>query len=273
MNGEDSQLAFVVDDVGVYYNLAISRPRTLKSFAGEVARREFKMRMLRRHWAIRNVSFTVRRGETLGIVGANGSGKTTLMLTLAGVLPPDEGLVRVFGTPSLLTLGAGFDIELTGRQNIYLNAAYLGLSRRETTQLVDSIADFSELGEFIDVPLRQYSTGMRGRLGFSIVSNMRPDILLLDEALSAGDRTFQEKSRERLAELMQRAGAIVLVSHDLGFITKICARVAWMNQGRLQEIGPAEDVLPRYREAASAANGDVEAPHVARLEGPRIRTG
>lgn len=273
MTSEDSQLAFVLDDVGIYYNLAISRPRTLKSFAGEVIRREFKMRMLRRHWAIRGVSFTVRRGETLGIVGANGSGKTTLMLALAGVLPPDEGVVRIYGTPSLLTLGAGFAIELTGRQNIYLNAAYLGLSRRETDQLVDSIVDFSELGEFIDVPLRQYSTGMRGRLGFSIVSNMRPDILLLDEALSAGDRAFQEKSRARLGELMQRARAIVLVSHDLGFLEKICARVAWMSQGVLQEIGPTEEVLAKYRAAAAAATGDTEAPHAARLEGPRIRTG
>jgi ABC-type polysaccharide/polyol phosphate transport system ATPase subunit len=183
------------------------------------------------------------------VVGINGSGKSTLLLALAGVFPPDEGSVVAHGSPMLLTLGAGFEIELTGRQNIYLNAAYLGISRRETDSLLDTIIEFSELGEFIDVPLRQYSTGMRARLGFAVIAHLHPDILLIDEALSVGDAAFQAKSRAKMAELMDRAGAIVMVSHDPGFLSKICERVLWLEDGQIEALGAADEVLEAYKAA------------------------
>jgi ABC-type polysaccharide/polyol phosphate transport system ATPase subunit len=194
------------------------------------------------------VSLVVRRGEGLGVIGKNGSGKSTLLLALAGVLLPDEGEVLAFGLPSLLTLGAGFEIELTGRQNVYLNAAFLGLSKREIERLLPHVLEFSELGDFIDVPLRQYSAGMRARLGFAIASHVRPDILLLDEVFSVGDQAFQEKSRAKLDDLMRDSPAIVIVSHDPGFLSLTCSRVAWLDSGRLVEVGDADEVLSRYRE-------------------------
>jgi len=256
---ESGELAYEVHNVGVCYDLEVSQPRTLKRFAAESLRGRLRGTVTRPHWAIRDVSFTVRRGETLGVIGANGSGKSTLLMTLAGVLPPDEGVIHAYGAPSLLTLGAGFDINLTGRHNIYLNAAFLGLSRRETTRILDSIIDFSELGVFIDVPLRQYSTGMRGRLGFSIVSHVGPDILLLDEVLGVGDRAFKEKCRAKLTQLMDEAGAIVIVSHEPAFLSETCQRVAWMRNGRLESLGDAETVLEQYRNSVTAAGTLIQA--------------
>lgn len=244
---DSSEVAYEVRNVGVCYDLEVSRPRTLKRFVAESIRGRLRARATQPHWAIRGVSFRVQRGESLGVVGANGSGKSTLLLALAGVLAPDEGYVQAQGIPSLLTLGAGFDIELTGRQNVYLNAAYLGLSRRETDRLFDPIVEFSELGDFIDVPLRQYSTGMRARLGFSVVAHTQPDILLLDEALSVGDAGFREKSLAKMLEVIERSGTLVIVSHDPGFLQRVCSRVAWLNGGRLEAIGSSQEVLDRYR--------------------------
>jgi ABC-type polysaccharide/polyol phosphate transport system ATPase subunit len=244
-----SDVAYVVRNLGVCYDLEVSRPRTLKRLVAEGIRGRLRTTVRQPHWALRGVSFRLRRGETFGIVGANGSGKSTLLLTLAGVMPPDEGYVQAWGTPSLLTLGAGFDIELTGRQNIYLSAAYMGLSKGATDRLFEPVVEFSELGEFIDVPLRQYSTGMRARLGFSLVAHTQPDILLLDEVLSVGDAGFRQKSQAKMLEVIERAGTIVIVSHDPTFLQSFCSRVAWLSAGRLEAIGGPEEVLDRYRES------------------------
>ncbi len=245
-------VAYVVRTLGICYDLELSRPRTLKQAGGALVRGKLRAAARRPYWAIRNVSLDVYRGETIGVVGRNGSGKSTLLLALAGVLEPDEGSMRVFGRPSLLSLGAGFDIELTGRQNIYLNAAYLALSKREIDWRVDDIIEFSELGDFIDVPLRQYSDGMRARLGFAIASHVQLDILLLDEVFSVGDPAFQEKSRAKLEELIDLSSSLVIVSHDLLFLEKTCSRVAWLDGGQLVDFGDAENVLSRYRETSMA---------------------
>ncbi len=229
--------AYVVRNLGICYDLAISRPKTVKSLAGQMVRGRFGGESSRPFWALRDVTFTIRRGETFGIVGANGSGKSTLLMALAGILGADEGSLAIYGNPSLMTLGAGFQRELTGRQNIFLSAAYMGLTRTETAKVLDEIVEFSELGEFIDVPLRQYSTGMRARLGFSLVAHTNPDILLLDEVLSVGDTGFRDKSLAKMVELIERAGTIIIVSHDPGFLEGFCTRVAWFDKGGLEAIG------------------------------------
>jgi ABC-type polysaccharide/polyol phosphate transport system ATPase subunit len=252
--------AYVVRDLGVQYNLAIARPRTLKSLARDFAHGNFRATLKRPHWAIRHLDFEVERGETLGVVGANGSGKSTLLLALSGVLPPDEGIVHTTGWASLLTLGAGFQIDLTGRQNIFLNAAYLGLSRKQTAGLLDEIVDFSELEDFIDVPLSQYSAGMRARLGFAVATHTSPDILLLDEVLSVGDLHFREKAHLKMLDVMEDAGAIVIVSHDLAFLYTLCSRVAWLDHGALVAIGSPDEVLERYRESLTEQQPVVARP-------------
>jgi ABC-type polysaccharide/polyol phosphate transport system ATPase subunit len=240
-------IAYVLRDLGICYNLAVSRPKTLKSFAGEVIRGHLSGTMSRQFWAIRELSFVVRRGETLGIVGANGSGKSTLLMALAGIMGADEGSIGIGGRPSLMTLGAGFQRELTGRQNIFLSAAYMGFSHAQTAEVLDEIIDFTELGDFIDVPLRQYSAGMRARLGFSLVAHTDPDILLLDEVLSVGDVGFRDKSLAKMLELIERAGTIVIVGHDPGFLESFCTRIAWLHAGRLEALGEPTEVLDRYR--------------------------
>jgi teichoic acid transport system ATP-binding protein len=197
-------------------------------------------------WALRGVTFAVSHGDVLGVVGRNGSGKSTLLLTLAGVLRPDEGRVRTFGRTTLLTLGAGFESDLSGRENVFLNGALLGFSRRRIEELIDDIHEFSGLGEFFDAPIAAYSTGMRARLGFSIAAHIEPEILLLDEVLGVGDVEFRQRSERKIAELIGKASSIVLVSHHLSFMEEICNRVLWLNEGELVRDGRPSDVLGEY---------------------------
>jgi len=174
-------------------------------------------------WALRGVTFNVEEGEIVGVIGRNGAGKSTLIRVIAGIYPPDKGIVKVKGRVSpLLTLGAGFKPDLTGKDNIYLNGIFLGLKEKEIDESYDSIVEFSELEKFIDTPVRNYSSGMVARLGFSIAVNTRPDILLIDEVLGVGDEKFRVKSQKKMKEFMQKAKAIVIVTHSLGFINKFC---------------------------------------------------
>jgi ABC-type polysaccharide/polyol phosphate transport system ATPase subunit len=239
-------VAIAARGLGVRFDLRHSKGRTLRrSLAAAVGARPGVEE--RYFWALRDVNFAIAPGEILGIIGKNGSGKSTLLEVIAEVIGPDEGSIQVAGRrPTLLTIGAGFERELTGRENIRLNAAYLGFSRKDIDQLIEPIEEFSELGQFLDQPLKTYSTGMRARLGFSIAVHTDPDILLLDEVLSVGDADFQEKSRQRLAEMMTRARAIVVVSHQAGFIDDLCSKVLWLEKGRVRDFGEPEGLIARY---------------------------
>jgi ABC-type polysaccharide/polyol phosphate transport system ATPase subunit len=209
-------------------------------------------------WALKNVSFELGHGEVLGVVGRNGSGKSTLLLTIAGILRPDTGFVLTAGkTATLLTLGAGFEPRLSGRENIYLNGAYLGLTRRTMDEVADEIVEFSELGEFIDAPVSTYSSGMRARLGFSIAAHVEPEILLLDEVLGVGDAAFQRKSRKKMEELMARASALVVVSHSADFIVETCSKALWLEGGTAAAYGDVDDVVGQYVESSQKAHGPV----------------
>jgi ABC-type polysaccharide/polyol phosphate transport system ATPase subunit len=255
-------LAIVAHNVGVRYNLALTRRRTLRALlaGGFRGRRNGTREREDEFWALRGVSFTVRHGEVLGVIGRNGSGKSTLLLSIAGMLRPDTGVIRTFAhTSTLLTMGAGFEGDLTGRENIYLNAAFLGFPGRKIEERIDEIIEFSELGQFIDVPIRKYSGGMRIRLGFSIAAHVEPEILLLDEVLGVGDAAFKEKSQAKLEELMTRASALVIVSHSMEFVTAICDRALWLHEGRPAAFGRADEVAAKYLESAEHQHGDVRA--------------
>ena len=189
----------------------------------------------------------MRAGESVGIIGRNGAGKTTLMKVIARVLRPKEGQVTVRRRVApLLELGAGFDMELSGRENIFLNGAILGRSRREMQRRFDAIVEFSELGHFIDAPLRTYSTGMVGRLGFAVATDVEPDILLVDEVLSVGDIEFQRKCTERIDAIMRRGTTLVLVSHSPQAILQLCESAVWLDQGRVVANGPAPQVVDAF---------------------------
>ena len=204
-------------------------------------------------WSIKEVSLKVRRGEVLGLIGANGAGKSTLLQLISGVLLPTTGSVNVFGrVAALLELGAGFNPEFSGRENIFLNAALLGLTDQETYENIEQIIEFSGLSDFIDQPVKTYSSGMYVRLAFSIATSVRPDILIIDEALSTGDAKFKEKSLNRIKELRTSDRALILVSHALATIEDICNEVIWLNQGKLMARGKPSEVISAYREFVDA---------------------
>ena len=203
--------------------------------------------------ALKDVSFSINRGEVLGLVGHNGAGKSTLLKLVARVLKPTEGRVWVRGRVApLLELGAGFHAELTGRENIFLNGAILGFTRREMEAKYQSIVDFAELGDFIDAPMRTYSSGMWARLGFAVSTDVQPDVLIIDEILAVGDEAFQRKSSERIRKFQEQGSTILLVSHNMAAIESMCHRVVWLDHGTIRAAGPAAEVVAAYR-AASAA--------------------
>lgn len=205
-------------------------------------------------YALQNVSFEISSGEVVGIVGNNGAGKSTLLKVIAGILKPTEGKVWLGGNVApMLELGSGFDNDLTGRENIYLNGAILGYSEAFLKAKFDDIVGFSELGDFIDIPVRNYSSGMMMRLAFSIASMVSPDILILDEILSVGDAAFQEKSRGRMLELMSGGTTVLLVSHSIDLIRSLCHRVIWLHHGRVVAIGSAGEICDAY---AAQTGGD-----------------
>ena len=202
------------------------------------------------HWAVRHLTLSIPAGETFGIIGGNGAGKSTTLKMLAGILVPDEGTVRVKGRVSaLLELGAGFHPDLTGRENVFLNGAILGMSRRVLRERFDEIVAFSGLEESIDEPVKTYSSGMFARLGFSVAVNVDPDVLLLDEVLAVGDEVFQRRCLEKVAELRSGGKTVVMVSHGLSELRRMCQSIAWIDHGRVRAIGPAIDVVNEYLES------------------------
>lgn len=198
--------------------------------------------------ALQHVSFSIYKGEIVGLVGFNGAGKSTMLKILAGVLSPTSGKVTVKGKIApLIEVGAGFDPELTARENIYLNGAILGHSAQYINDHFDEIIDFAELKDFVDVPVKNFSSGMYARLGFSIATMVKPDILIVDEVLSVGDYRFQEKCEERIRKMIQDGVTIIIVSHDIKMIESLCTKVIWLDHGVVKDIGPAEKVCAEYK--------------------------
>jgi ABC-type polysaccharide/polyol phosphate transport system ATPase subunit len=197
--------------------------------------------------ALNDVNFSVEQGETLGIIGPNGAGKSTLLKVIARVIRPTRGRVRLRGRVApLLELGAGFDYEMTGRENVFLNGAVLGFSRKDMARRLDRIVEFSGIGEFIDAPVRTYSSGMVARLGFAVATDVRPEILIIDEVLAVGDADFQRKSAARIREFRESGSTILVVSHSPASIKALCNRALWLEHGALRLLGPVDTVVDRY---------------------------
>jgi ABC-type polysaccharide/polyol phosphate transport system ATPase subunit len=259
--------AIAAADLGVRYDLRFTKKTTIRSsFAQMVGRGHVEQ-----FWALRHVELRVQRGESLAVIGPNGAGKSTLLQVLAGIIRPSEGAVDVVGHVSgLLTLGAGFDKELTGRENILLGGAFLGLDDAVTRELLPSIIDYAELGEFIEAPMRTYSSGMRARLGFAIATSVEPDILLLDEVLATGDANFRAKSKTRVIEIVAAAKAVVLVTHDMNWVTEYCNRAILIEKGVVVAEGEPADVVELHRiHTEEARLRATEAAHAAGVD-PRI---
>ena len=267
-----SNYAIKAAELGVRYDLRFNRKTTVRtSVANFVLRRPPP-----RFWALRQVSFELSHGESLAVIGPNGAGKSTLLQVLAGIMRPSEGTVDVRGNVSgLLGLGVGFDNELSGIENILLGGAFLGLEDTTVQQILPSIVEFADLGEFIDAPLKTYSQGMRARLGFAIATAVDPDILLLDEVLATGDANFRAKSKARVIELVQAAKGVVLVTHDMEWVREYCNRAMLLEKGRVVLEGDPEEVvqlhLERTAEATAARNAEALAKGLdpAAFAGPR----
>jgi ABC-type polysaccharide/polyol phosphate transport system ATPase subunit len=266
--GPDRDLAIVARDIGLQYNLRFNKKRTMRESLSNVITRKPPETF----WALRHVSLRVPHGESLGVVGPNGAGKSTLLQVLAGIMRPSEGSLEVRGAISgLLTLGAGFDQDLSGRDNILLGGAFLGLDDKVTRDLMPGIVEFADLGDFIDAPIKTYSSGMRARLGFSIATAVDPDILLLDEVLATGDATFREKSKGRVIELVKGAKAVVLVTHDMNWVREYCNRAVLLERGEVILEASPEEVVETHLERTAKAKVDREAAARAAGLDPKVR--
>lgn len=243
-----------VNDVTMRFNLAEEKTETIKEYfvklvSGKLHFNEF--------FALRNVSFQVKRGEAVALIGKNGSGKSTILKILAGVMYPTKGTVTVNGSIApLIELGAGFDIELTARENIYLNGAILGHDRKFMDQHFEEIVEFSELREFLDVPLKNFSSGMVARLGFSIATVIKADILIVDEVLAVGDFRFQEKCKAKIAQLLKGGTTLLFVSHSKEQVKALCPKAAWLDHGNLMAFGNTKEVYDLYEKHYNSPNGN-----------------
>ena len=236
-----------LENVGVCYRIANERIGTFKEYAIRFLQRRVQYRDF---WALRELNLTVYSGEVLGLIGANGAGKSTLLKLIARVLRPTEGRVVVIGNVApLLEFGAGFHGELTGRENVFLNGALLGFTRQEMEEKFERIVDFAELWDFIDSPMRTYSSGMWARLGFAVATDVQPDILIVDEVLSVGDEAFQRKSAARMQAFRDQGATILLVSHNMAVIESMCHRAAWLEHGRLMLVDETSKVIEAYRKS------------------------
>jgi len=237
--------AIKADGLGVRYSLRLTKKQTVRESVIRRVKREGETSF----WALQDVSFKVVQGESLAVIGPNGAGKSTLLQVLAGIIMPSAGVVEVDGhVSSLLTLGVGFDQDLSGEDNIRLAGAFMGLDHHLVEERLPSIVEYADLGAFIDAPIKTYSAGMRARLGFAIATSVEPDILLLDEVLATGDAAFREKSKARVLELVRQAKAIVLVTHDMNWVTEYCNRAMLIEQGRIVLEGAPEDVVRLHQE-------------------------
>lgn len=232
-----------VNNVSMEFNLNEQKVDNLKEFVIRFIKREVHFQSF---WALNNISLKINKGEKVGFVGLNGAGKSTLLKIISGVLKPTEGSVKINGTLApLLALGAGFDPNYTGKENIFLNGAILGHSRAEMEEKYDEIVEFAEIEEFMDVPVKNYSSGMKSRLAFAIATSIHPDILILDEVLSVGDMSFQKKCRDRMSTIMSDA-SMILVSHSVGQIRNLCDKAIWLHKGSIIAAGEVNEICDQY---------------------------
>jgi ABC-type polysaccharide/polyol phosphate transport system ATPase subunit len=258
-----SGAAVTVDGVSKRYRLYHERNNSLKATAMRGRRARYE-----ELWALRDVSLAIPKGSTFGLIGENGSGKSTLLKCMARILRPDAGVIHAEGKISaLLELGAGFHPELSGRENVYLNGSILGLSKRQLTERFDEIVAFAGLEHFIDSPVKNYSSGMYVRLGFSVAINVDPDILLIDEILAVGDAEFQRRCSEKFADLKASGKTIIIVTHSLPTIRDLCDEVALLEHGTLRAVGPPNQVCDKYLGDVFTEDAEVEAPPVASAVG------
>jgi ABC-2 type transport system ATP-binding protein len=266
--GTTSPVLISCTNVGVHYNLRFTRKRTIRQAVSNMVNR----RPADRFWALRHLSLRLHQGESLAVIGPNGAGKSTMLQVLAGIMRPSEGTLVVRGPVSgLLTLGAGFDPELSGLDNILLGGAFLGLDDVTTRRLQPSIIEFAGLGEFIAAPLKTYSSGMRARLGFAIATSVDPGILLLDEVLATGDTAFREKSKQRVIELVRAAKGVVLVTHDMDWVREYCNRALLLDKGTVIIEGSPDEVVATYQERTEIARAKRDAEARAAGLDPVIR--
>lgn len=263
-----NDIAISVKNLSKKYKLYDSPKHRLKE-----ALHPFRKKYHRDFWALRDVSFEVKKGETIGIIGKNGSGKSTLLQLICGILQPTDGEVAVNGRiSSLLELGAGFNPEFTGRQNVYMNGALMGFTKKEMDQRFDAIADFADIGEFIDQPVKTYSSGMYVRLAFAAAINVDPDILLVDEALAVGDIRFQQKCFRRMFAFREEGKTILMVTHDTTVVTRFCNRTTWLHDGRIRQSGAPEEVVKSYFSymVYDAVTTDAKESSGLKDKGPRL---
>lgn len=232
----------------MHFNMSKEKIDNLKEYFIKLAKRQL---MYEDFTALDKVSVNIKPGEVFGIVGHNGSGKSTLLKTISGILKPTVGTVKVHGSIApLIELGAGFDLDLTARENIFLNGSVLGFSNQMISEKFDEIVEFSELREFLDVPMKNYSSGMVARIGFAVATMVKPDILIVDEILSVGDFLFQQKCEQRINALMQGGTTVLIVSHALEQIRRLCTRVMWLDKGKIKMIGDTKTVCDAYESGA-----------------------
>lgn len=237
--------AVEVDHVSMHFNMSREKVDNIKEYFIKLMKRQL---LYEDFVALNDVSVTIEQGDVFGIVGLNGSGKSTLLKVISGILKPTSGRVRTAGVIApLIELGAGFDMDLTARENIFLNGSVLGFSHKMMQRRFEEIVEFSELREFLDVPMKNYSSGMVARVGFSIATITRPDILIVDEILSVGDFQFQQKCENRIAEMMSGGTTVVIVSHSIEQIERLCRHALWLEKGRIRMLGSTEEVCTAYK--------------------------
>ncbi len=239
--------AVEVSNVSMRFNMSKDKVDSIKEYMIRLVKRQL---FFEEFWALKEVSFSVEKGDVFGIVGLNGSGKSTLLKTISGILKPTEGRVYTEGVISpMIELGAGFDTDLTARENVFLNGSVLGFSRAQMKEKFDEIVEFAELQEFVDVAVKNFSSGMVARLAFSIATVIKPDILIVDEILAVGDFLFQQKCEQRIQELMSGGTTVLIVSHSIEQIERLCHRVLWLEHGRMRMLGDTQEVCGLYKQA------------------------
>lgn len=236
-----------VDNVSMRFNLGIEKNFSIKQAFVDFFTPNKKKKKSEDFWALNNVSFDVKKGEVVGLIGSNGAGKSTLLKVVSGVMKPTKGKVQVDGVISpMIELGAGFDPELTARENIFLNGAILGYSKSFLESKFDEIVEFSELKDFLDVPVKNFSSGMTAKLAFSIATIVDPEVLIVDEILSVGDIKFQEKSKNKMMEMIKGGTTVLYVSHSLESIKDLCTKVVWLEHGQIVKIGKTDEICNEY---------------------------